>query len=34
MLSLEFILITIAGALVGFGIGVWYALRFRDKSNP
>ena len=32
MIPTEFILVAIAGALVGFGIGIWFALRFRGKK--
>jgi hypothetical protein len=32
MTPTEFILTAIAGALVGFGIGIWFALRFRGKK--
>jgi len=28
----EFILTAIAGALVGFGLGIWFALRFKGKK--
>jgi hypothetical protein len=33
MTQTEFILTAIAGFLVGFGIGAWFALRFRNKSR-
>jgi len=32
MPSTQFIITTIAGALVGFGIGIWFALRFSGKK--
>ena len=32
MTPTELIITTAAGALVGFGIGIWFALRFRDKK--
>lgn len=25
--------LVLAGMLIGFGIGVWFALKFRDKKN-
>jgi|TARA_R100000501_G_C2607100_1_gene102585 hypothetical protein len=33
MTPTEFILTAIAGALIGFGAGIWYALRFRKKQS-
>tara|TARA_B100000315_G_scaffold40128_1_gene35041 strand:- start:1363 stop:1515 length:153 start_codon:yes stop_codon:yes gene_type:complete len=33
MTPIKFILTAIAGFLVGFGIGAWFALMFRNKSR-
>ena len=33
MTQIEVILIAFGGVLLGFGIGIWFALRFRDKKK-
>ena len=33
MTPTEFIAALIAGGMIGFGIGIWFALKVRDKKK-